>query len=213
LPHASRQTEREQDDTDDGERRIQIQVARCAAQTGAAVLVEVMLESTCSRSRKGPHMLLQLLLATAMVVMTVLIHLFGLAVLMRVLRSHTRMFRRFPIMPLTLLLAASIGIIAIHTLEIWFYALVYLRLGSFPEFEQALYFSTVTYATIGYGDLVMPHEWRILGAIEGAAGIIMLGWSTAFLVSLLTQLKLIGHDWLGESKVTPHEHAAGAHNG
>jgi hypothetical protein len=42
----------------------------------------------------------------------------------------------------------------------------------------------------------MPHQWRILGAIEGAAGIIMLGWSTAFVVSLMTQLKLLGHDWL-----------------
>jgi hypothetical protein len=93
-------------------------------------------------------------------------------------------------------MAATIGIFAIHTLEIWLYALLYLQLGTFGVFEQALYFSTVTYATIGYGDLLMPHQWRILGAIEGAAGIIMLGWSTAFLVSLLSQLKLVGHDWL-----------------
>src|SRR5690242_17222627 len=145
-------------------------------------------------------MALQLILATGMVVITVLIHLFGLAVLMRVLRSHTRVFRKLTIMPLTLLLAATIGIIAIHTVEIWLYAVLYLQLDAFSHFEQALYFSTVTYATIGYGDLVMPHQWRILGAIEGAAGIIMLGWSTAFLISLLTQLKLIGHDWLSMSK-------------
>jgi voltage-gated potassium channel Kch len=141
-------------------------------------------------------MLVQLMIATAMVVMTVLIHLLGLALLMRLLRSHTRMFRKLTIMPLTLLLAATVGIIAIHTLEIWVYALLYLQLNAFSHFEQALYFSTVTYATIGYGDVVMPHQWRILGAIEGAAGIIMLGWSTAFVVSLMTQLKLLGHDWL-----------------
>ena len=120
--------------------------------------------------------------------------------LMRVLRSHTHIFRKLTITPLALLLAAAIGIIAIHTLEIWLYALLYLQLGAFGHFEQALYFSTVTYATIGYGDVVMPHEWRILGAIEGTAGIIMLGWSTAFLISLLTQLKLIGHDWLSMTK-------------
>jgi voltage-gated potassium channel len=141
-------------------------------------------------------MLVQLTLATTMVVTTVLIHLFGLAILMRVLRSHTRIFRKLTIMPLTLLLAATVGIIAIHTIEIWLYALLYLQLDAFHHFEQALYFSTVTYATIGYGDVVMPHQWRILGAIEGAVGIIMLGWSTAFLVSLLSQLKLLGHDWL-----------------
>lgn len=143
-------------------------------------------------------MLSQLILATAMVLTTVLVHLLGLAVLMRFLRSHTRLFRELAIMPLTLLLAATIGIITIHTLEIWLFALLYLQLGAFSHFEQALYFSTVTYSTIGYGDLVMPNQWRILGAIEGAVGIIMLGWSTAFLVSLLTQLKLLGHDWLAK---------------
>ena len=141
-------------------------------------------------------MLVQLIIATTMVVTTVLIHLFGLAILMRVLRSHTRIFRKLTIMPLTLLLAATVGIIAIHTVEIWLYALLYLQLDAFSHFEQALYFSTVTYATIGYGDVVMAHQWRILGAIEGAVGIIMLGWSTAFLVSLLSQLKVLGHDWL-----------------
>jgi len=141
-------------------------------------------------------MLVQLILATTMVAVTALIHLVGLAILMRVLRTHTRIFGKLTIMPLTLLLAATIGILAIHTVEIWLYAILYVQLGAFGHFEQALYFSTVTYATIGYGDLVMAHQWRILGAIEGATGIFMLGWSTAFLISLLSQLKLLGHDWL-----------------
>lgn len=142
------------------------------------------------------EMLVQLTLATAMVIATAMTHLLGLAILTRILRSHSRMFRRLRIMPLTLLLAATVGIIGIHTVEIWFYAALYLGLGALRHFEEALYFSTVTYASIGYGDVLLPHQWRILGAIEGAAGIIMLGWSTAYLVSLLTQLKLFGHDWL-----------------
>jgi hypothetical protein len=145
-------------------------------------------------------MLLQLTLATIMVVTIVVIHLTGLAMLTRALRSHSRLFRQLRIMPLTLLLAATVGIIAIHTVEIWAYAAVYLQLGAFSHFEEALYYSTVTYASIGYGDVLMPHDWRIFGAIEGAAGIIMLGWSTAYLVSLLAQLKLVGHDWLTVEK-------------
>ena len=145
-------------------------------------------------------MITQLSLATVMVIVMVLMHLLGLAVLMRGLRSHSRLFRRLRIMPLTLLLVATAGIILIHTVEIWTFAALYLELNCFNHFEEALYFSTVTYATIGYGDLVMPHSWRILGAIEGAAGIVMLGWSTAFLVSLLSQLRLLGHDWLASEK-------------
>lgn len=145
-------------------------------------------------------MLLQLSLATVMVVAIVIVHLIGLALLTRALRSHSRIFRELRIMPLTLLLAATVGIIAIHTVEIWAYAAAFLQLGAFSHFEEALYYSTVTYASIGYGDVLMPHNSRIFGAIEGAVGIIMLGWSTAYLVSLLTQLKLIGHDWLALEK-------------
>ena len=141
-------------------------------------------------------MLNQLVMATLMVVVMALTHLIGLALLTRILRSHSRLMGKLRILPLTVLLIASIGIIAIHTIEIWMWAAVYLELHTFRTFEQALYFSTVTYASVGYGDLLLPHEWRIFGAIEGAAGIIMLGVSTAYLVSLLTRVKLFTHDWL-----------------
>jgi len=141
-------------------------------------------------------LLTQLVLASAMVLVTVMIHLLGLAILIRLLRSHHRLMRPVRIMPLTLLLGASVGIFAIHTIEIWLYAALYLQLGAMAEFEQSLYFSTVTYASIGYGDVLLPHAWRILGAIEGATGIIMLGWSTAFLVSLLARFNMFRHDWL-----------------
>lgn len=141
-------------------------------------------------------MLVQLALASLMVLVAVIVHLVGLAILIRVLRSHHRLMRAVRLMPLTLLLVAALGIFAIHTIEIWLYAALYVEVGALAEFEQALYFSTVTYATIGYGDLTLPHVWRILGAIEGATGVIMLGWSTAFLVSLLARLNWFRHDWL-----------------
>ena len=141
-------------------------------------------------------MLLQLILATIMVGAIVAIHITGLGLLSRMLRRHADFFHSRRSRPLPLLLAATIGIVLIHTVEIWVYAAVYLGLRAFPHFEQALYYSSVTYASIGYGDVLMPVKWRIFGAIEGAAGVIMLGWSTAYLVSLLTQLKLIAHDWL-----------------
>ena len=154
-------------------------------------------------------MLNQLALASVMVVITVMVHLIGLNMVMRLLRSHSRFIRKLRITPLTLLLSASLGIFAIHTLEIWLYAALFLGLGAFSDFETALYFSTSTYAAIGYGDLLMPYGWRVLGAIEGATGVIMLGWSTAFLVSLLAQSRLLRHDWLtvehGSSDQPPRE--------
>ena len=150
-------------------------------------------------------MFIQLFIASVMVLVTVVVHLTGLAILVRILRSHHRLMRPFRVSPLTLLLGASLGIFAIHTIEIWLYALLYLRIGASTDFEQALYFSTVTYSTVGYGDLLLSKDWRILGAIEGTTGIIMLGWSTAFLVSLLSKLKLFAHDWLTPDR-EPDDH-------
>ena len=149
-------------------------------------------------------MLNQLALASVMVVITVMVHLIGLNMVMRLLRSHSRFIRKLRITPLTLLLSASLGIFAIHTLEIWLYAALFLGLGAFNDFEAALYFSTSTSAAIGYGDLLMPYGWRVLGAIEGATGIIMFGWSTAFLVSLLAKLNLLRHDWLAPDDARPN---------
>jgi hypothetical protein len=142
------------------------------------------------------YLIHQLALASMMVLVTVMIHLLGLGSLVRLLRSHRLIWPAGRAPPITLLLAAALGLFAIHTVEIWLYAGLYLVLRAAPDFESALYFSTVTYASIGYGDVLVVKPWRILGAIEGATGVIMLGWSTAFLVSLLAQLKLFGHDWL-----------------
>lgn len=141
-------------------------------------------------------LLTQLLLASAMVVLTVIMHLLGLAFLARALRAGQGLPVSLRLAPIIMLIAAAIGLFAIHTVEIWSFAALYLVLQAAPDFEQALYFSTVTYASIGYGDVLVAKPWRILGAIEGAAGVIMLGWSTAFLVSLLAQSRLLRHDWL-----------------
>ena len=141
-------------------------------------------------------MLNQLILATIMSVVMVFIHLTGLALLVRLLRSEHRLVTPIRKAPLATLLMASLGVILVHTIEIWLYAFLYLALGALNDFETSLYFSTVTYASVGYGDVLLSRDWRILGAIEGATGIIMLGWSTAFLVSILARLRLLAHDWL-----------------
>ena len=63
-------------------------------------------------------------------------------------------------------------------------------------FEEALYFSTVTFASLGYGDIVLSPRWRLISAIEAANGVILFAWSTAFLFTLTRRLNLIERDWL-----------------
>jgi voltage-gated potassium channel Kch len=57
-----------------------------------------------------------------------------------------------------------------------------------PDLASALYFSAVTYTTTGYGDLVLPAEWRLLGGVEALTGILMCGWSTGFFVAVVGKL-------------------------
>jgi len=150
-------------------------------------------------------MLTEWILAAAMAILTAFVHLLCLGILVRILRFREHLFRRLRIMPQMLLFAGVVGIIVVHVLEISFYALLYVQLHALSELEQSLYFSIVTYSTLGYGDVLMPHEWRILGATEGPVGVIMLGWSTAFLISLLTQTRLLGEDWLAPPTARPAE--------
>ncbi len=133
------------------------------------------------------------MLATLVVGTTVIVHLVGLAILLAVLRRYRRAERRVLIVLLNgaAILVAAFGLFALHSVEIWIWAGVFQWLGAFTDFEHALYFSTSTYVTIGYGDIVLPPGLRILGAIEGASGIILIGWSTAFFFSIVDRMKLL----------------------
>ena len=57
-----------------------------------------------------------------------------------------------------------------------------------PGFRDALYFSLVTYTTLGYGDVTLNAEWRVLAAFEAVNGIIMFGWTTALIVAVVQRL-------------------------
>jgi hypothetical protein len=134
----------------------------------------------------------QLLVATLMVVITVLIHGAGIAALARVLRfdpnneeAHHHFSARHAIMILGIVLALFI----LHGIEIWLYAGLYLVLDAVVNLETAVYFSTITYAGIGFDDGDMARRWRLVSAIEGVNGILLLGWSTAFFVTVVARLR------------------------
>jgi hypothetical protein len=133
---------------------------------------------------------LELLVSMAMVALTVVIHLGGLDLLLSLTELHLRLFKsadvRYPrlIVPLSIVL----GLFAVHGLEIWSYAVLYLRLRMVPDLEQALFVSTSSYATLGEAHAGLPQAWRVTVALEGVNGMLLLGWSTAFLFQVLHHL-------------------------
>ena len=78
--------------------------------------------------------------------------------------------------------------ILFHLIEITVWALFYSSKGAMPDLPSALYFSAVTYTTTGYGDLVLPEAWRLVGAVEALTGILMCGWSTGFFFAVASRM-------------------------
>jgi hypothetical protein len=85
-----------------------------------------------------------------------------------------------------------VGMLIASLVEAAMWAATYLWLGAIGNFHDAMYFSTVTYTTLGYGDLTLDEGRRLLSAIQAANGIIMFGWTTAIIVAGVTRVYFPG---------------------
>jgi len=145
-----------------------------------------------------------LLLATALVLVSVIVQIAGLAVLIWIMRWRARRFAglAYVLQQLGVILAVVMGLFVIHAVQVWVYAMAYWAIGAFQTFETALYFSTSSFTTVGYGEIYMEPPWRIVSAIQSAVGFLVLGWSTIFLISVLARLRSVEMDWL-ERRIEP----------
>jgi len=134
-------------------------------------------------------MIENLALGTVVISATVLIHTLGLLSVTRLMKSVRRWFRlhRHEAGRTAAMIATVLALFVVHSVEIWAWALTYLGLGALSDIDSAVYFSLTTFATIGYGDLVLDQQWRLLSALEGISGLILIGWSTAYLVAASTR--------------------------
>ncbi|MBX9804036.1 MAG: potassium channel family protein [Caulobacteraceae bacterium] len=136
-------------------------------------------------------MLNEIALSTLLALLAVSLHGFGLLGLGRGLELYeSRAGRSYVEGPLwqhaLLTIAVVLGLFVLHGVEIWMYAAVFKLIGAVPDLREAVYFSSISYGSVGYDDSLMAPEWRLLGAFEGVAGAILLGWSIAFFVSVMT---------------------------
>ena len=89
------------------------------------------------------------------------------------------------------LVHTALIVFALHTLEIVIWAAAYLALvpaNELASFEEAVYFSFVTFTTLGYGDITLSEGWRLLSGIEALNGIILVGWTTAMIFSVVQHI-------------------------
>lgn len=135
-------------------------------------------------------LLSHLLIGTVLICVTVVIHAVVLDRLITTIERHKNkirlMFRKSWKVPV--LIIAVLGTFSAHVVQIWLWALFYLRVAALPDLESALYFSTTTFTTVGYGDIYLDKEWRLLSSFQSANGFILFGWSTAFIFEIMSGL-------------------------
>ena len=141
-----------------------------------------------------PQLFVQFAIATLLGVLCLIIHGLALFNLSRVMRGEVALERMRHIRPLSprgavFTLSVVLAMFALHGLEIWIFALSYWLLGAVQGLEDALYFSTISYSTVGFNDTHILTQWRLVGAFESILGVFLLGWSTAFFFRMLGRIE------------------------
>ena len=92
-------------------------------------------------------------------------------------------------LPATWMLICVAGwTILMHLLQIIIWGFFYAWKHGMPDLMSAFYFSAVTYTTTGYGDLVLPKQWHLVGGVEALTGILMCGLSTGLFFAVFTKV-------------------------
>jgi voltage-gated potassium channel Kch len=135
-------------------------------------------------------MLAEVSVAFVIVAICVVIHTSVLLVFAKWMLGHLAIIesRRRLTHHAALLILVFFIVIVLHLLETALWASFYYWQSLFPDFETSLYFSLTSYTTIGFGDVVLPQKWRLLGAMEGISGVLLCGLSTAFIFAVVNLL-------------------------
>lgn len=133
-------------------------------------------------------MVAKLVVAWLLLALCVVLHAGGTTLLLR--GADARLSRAYgSFWRSTWLLVRMAGwIVFLHLAEIAVWAWFYVQSDALPDLQTGLYFSAVTYTTTGYGDVLLPKGWNLVGGVEALTGILMCGWSAAFFFALVSRI-------------------------
>jgi hypothetical protein len=134
---------------------------------------------------------LQLLIGSAIITMTIIIHVgFTAAVEWGLKREHLWPGRRAGLVRFVILLVGmTLMLLASISLCVWLWAFCMMWLGIFHDVETSVYFVLVSFTTLGFGDIVLEKQWRVLSGLIGANGLLIFGLTTAVLVDFLSRFR------------------------
>jgi hypothetical protein len=132
---------------------------------------------------------LVLLLGSAMVIVNLGIQVWAISWILRAYekrdpdRVHDHSMRRLTVVLSVMMLFLFLG----HILQFGTWALLFWSVGEFEHFATAFYHSAVNFTSLGYGDIVMSEDWRLLGALEAANGVLMFGLTAGLVLSVMNK--------------------------
>ena len=137
-------------------------------------------------------MVLQIAVGSGLILINILIAAVA-AMMLEIMfqQTHGWMLRE-PHRPKLVLMitGVSLWVLGVITAAVWLWAFAYVALGAFGTLEEGVYFSLVCFTTLGFGDVLLPHEWRILGGMTAANGFLNFGLVTALLIEALRQIRM-----------------------
>ncbi|MEL6875519.1 MAG: potassium channel family protein [Pseudomonadota bacterium] len=136
-------------------------------------------------------MLSQLLLGSLLISTTIVVEVFFIGMAAATLTRIGRWLatgRKLLTLMLSLV-AVVLWMLAAISIGVWIWAAAFLILEQFQELETALYFAVVSMTTLGYGDIVIGKEWRLLSGLIAANGLILFSLATAFFIEFITRLR------------------------
>ena len=137
-------------------------------------------------------MLVQIVAGSVLLTMNIIVAAVAAFVLEVVFQQAHPWLVRPPQRPklMVLLIGVGLWVLAVITAGVWIWALAYWALGALPDLEHSVYFSLVSFTTLGFGDVLLDKDWRILSGMEAANGFLSFGLLTALLVETLRQVRL-----------------------
>lgn len=136
-------------------------------------------------------MIQQLVIGSAIIIYTIFIQVVFFNIAIQKLTkignwlSHPPSFIKTSLVMVAVVLWMLLGL----TINTWSWAIVFMVLGALPTLENALYFSTVTFTTLGFGDIVLSPDWRVLSSMTAVNGLFIFGLNTAFLVQFVEKTR------------------------
>ena len=134
-----------------------------------------------------------LFIGSVMIFLTVAFHTVGATLWLRhVAKWHAH--RQSDPGPWTLFYAVSRTagmLLLLHFIEMVMWALLFFSLpekGGLKNLPEAIYFSIITFTTLGYGDITLSEQWHLLSGMEAMVGITVFGLTTAMLFAVVQRV-------------------------